>query len=76
MRERIEMQSGAGMHACRVDSPIMSFEVELEDVGGAVVRREVVVIDFSLPPPARLVNAVSLLQGIAAEVCRLPVTDE
>lgn len=56
--------------------PIMSFEIELDDVGGAIVRRKVIVIDFSLPPSSRLVNTVSLLQGIATEVCRLPMANE
>jgi hypothetical protein len=54
----------------------MSFEIELDDIGGAVVRRIVVVIDFSLSPPSRLVNTMRLIQDVDAEMSWLPMANE
>jgi hypothetical protein len=54
----------------------MSVEVEFDDIGRAVLRRVVIVIDFPLLPPTLLVHRVSLIEGSSTEVRWLPVTDE
>jgi hypothetical protein len=56
--------------------PIMSIEIEFDDICRSVMGRVVIVVDFPLSPSTLLVHRVSLIEGRSTEVRRLPVTDE
>jgi hypothetical protein len=56
--------------------PIMSFEIEFDDIRCAIMWRIVVVIDFSFPSSADFVHTMSLLESIAVEMCWLPMANE
>jgi hypothetical protein len=58
------------------NSPIMSIEIEFDDICWSIMGRKVIVVDVSLSSTTLLVNLVSLIEGYATEVRWLPMAYE
>jgi hypothetical protein len=58
------------------NSPIMSIEIEFDDICWSIMGRKVIVVDVSLSSTSLLVNLVSLIEGCATEVRWLPMAYE
>ena len=53
--------------------PIMSIEIEFDDICRSIMGREMIVVDISLPPPSFFVDFVSFVESCSTEMRWLPM---